>query len=1141
MAVLLVERIALLCLCFLSVANARNLFPRQSFSNTSSAASTTSECIGLGCGFVPPVVNTSSAALTASATGINATSNSSHWTVAPTGSGLSYIFACNEEYVTWGVSQTSTWISQTWSATNFTASTSTYCEGNDATAHVIGTITPTATWIQTALTLSGYKGPEPTCSVGSSQCKSLEDELLYTFSIGENATAMAWGNSAIGTTTTTLASEPVTTLPTFVVNNKTLIPNQNGNTYNGYSLSYHWLLPDTNSTEIWMGPDSMGDPTWMPFCRKTASSTSTPTKTMNGTSTVCPTPTCTIYGGHVKMMFFPLTTTAPPNVCATWPAGNGSFCPYGGHGAGYNNQDCGSPNITRWSNTTDSGHYITLDGNTLYKNKAYISMETAYALDECNNRIGGNYQGRILTMASTSIYSLCDYSNGYPPQYNAYPVNFQDFEGPIPHSAWSCMPYCNMMPLFARVPQNTATYINGIDIQGMGYRAWCSPDLIFSEGFLPVLAVPPQIRDLDPAWKTCALDLRGLYDPPSMLTQVPTAAAPTLPTASDGPTSTADPPAPTTRAQAGPSITSPAQQTSTPSEDPKPTVPTAQPESETSKLPFTFDPTTSSDDPSETTEDAGQGSSDTVHPPIIQPSASSLDQPSSEDPAPTNSDPLGNAISIILTAANPPASTSAGGIASFIGQGLGISSANTPQASPTNALEAMTASSIAPANTQGSVTNVILPDTTLQPGDTATVSGNTIALPSNGGGIVVNGASSELQPATSGGAVTLQGGIEATAVVAQPTQPAVAVGSQTQLVLPGTTLQPGDTATVSGNTIVFPSGGNGVVVNGASSKLQPAVSGEVVTLQGGVEASAIIAQVTQPAVAVGRQTQLVLSGTTLQPGSTAVISGVTVSLESSGNGVFVNGVSATQAQSGPITLTGGIVATPTAATQLVVGSQTLVAGGSAITLSGTTYTASGSQVVAVAHGQSSTFDMPTSPHVTTAAPELVIGTQTLTAGGSALTVSGTTYTAHDSEVIAVADGWTSTFTIPTSAPAIVFGSQPLSPGGSAITVSGTTYSASGTEVIVKASGHSTTVDLGLVAATAEPSEYQSEALESITEAVGDDATTTSTRTSTRIAASTSTRLQTDASASATSTSGSSRNSTGCVLASVIAMLYAIVR
>ncbi|KXS97344.1 hypothetical protein AC578_10751 [Pseudocercospora eumusae] len=852
MAVLLLDRVVLLCLCFLCT-NARNLLPRQSFSNTTSPTSTTtSDCIGLGCGFVPPVVNTTSAS------GLNATSNSTRWTVPPTGTGLSYIFACNQEFITWGISQSSTWISQTWSATNFTASTSTYCQGNDATAHVIGTITPTATWIKTASTLSAYKGPEPTCSVDSSQCRSLQDELLYTFSIGENATAMAWGNSAIGTTTTTLASEPVTTLPTFVVNNKTLIPNQNDNTYNGYSLSYHWLLPDTNSTEIWMGPDSMADPTWMPFCRKTASSTSTPSKTMNGTSTVCPTPTCTIYGGHVKMMFFPPTTTAPPNVCATWPAGNGSFCPYGGHGAGYNNQDCGSPNITRWSNTTDSGEYITLDGNTLYKDKAYISMETAYALDECNNRIGGNYQGRILTMASTSIYSLCDYSNGYPPQYNAYPVNFQDFEGPIPHSAWNCMPYCNMMPLFARVPQNTATYINGIDIQDMGYRAWCSPDLIFSEGFLPVLAVPPQIRDLDPAWKTCALDLRGLYDPPSILTQVPTAAAPTLPTANDGPTSTADPPAPTTSAQAGPSITSPAQQTSTPSEHPKPTVPTAQPESEPSKLPFTFDPTTASDDPSTPTKDAGQDS----HPPIIQPSASPFDQPSPEDPVPANSDPLGNAISIILTAANPPASTSAGGIASFIGQGLGISSANTPHASPTNALEAMTASPIA----QGSV----LSDTTLQPG------GNPIILPSDGGG----SASSELQP----GALSLE----------------------------------------------------------------------------------------------GIQTQLVLPGTTLQPGSTAVISGITVSLASSGNGIFVNGHSATQAGNHPITLENGIVATPIPAPQLhvLLASQTLVPGGPALTVSGTTYTANGAQIVAVAHGHTSTYDMSASPRATQT-PEVSVKTSGL--------------------------------------------------------------------------------------------------------------------------------------------------------------------
>lgn len=276
-----------------------------------------------------------------------------------------------------------------------------------------------------------------------------------------------------------------------------------------------------------------------------------------------------------------------------------------------------------------------------------------------------------------------------------------------------------------------------------------------------------------------------------------------------------------------------------------------------------------------------------------------------------------------------------------------------------------------------------------------------------------------------------------------------------------------------------------------------------------------------------------------------MISGVTVSFAPAGNGINVNGASATQVGNIIVTLSSGIVATPAAATRLVVGSQKLIEGGSAITIGGTTYTASGSVVVAVANGQSSTFLMPT-PAAQTAALDLLIGSRTLSPGGTALTVSGTTYSAYGSKVVAVADGQTSSFTILTSAPLLGLGSQTLVPGGHAVILSGTTYSISGTKVFVQVSGYSTTIDLGLIAATAAPSNYQIEALDSITQAVENETTVSRPETSrseaTRTSSSNDNRSSRtiDPPASASNTSEGSRSEVEYLVAAVV-LLHAFVR
>ena len=55
---------------------------------------------------------------------------------------------------------------------------------------------------------------------------------------------------------------------------------------------------------------------------------------------------------------------------------------------------------------------------------------------------------------------------------------------------------------------------------------------IFDDFYKIQLAVPSEVRNIDPAWATCALPLFGVYDPPRVLTPAAAAAAPTVSQAS---------------------------------------------------------------------------------------------------------------------------------------------------------------------------------------------------------------------------------------------------------------------------------------------------------------------------------------------------------------------------------------------------------------------------------------------------------------------------------------------------------------------------------------------------------------------------------------------------------------------------------
>jgi hypothetical protein len=155
----------------------------------------------------------------------------------------------------------------------------------------------------------------------------------------------------------------------------------------------------------------------------------------------------------------------------------------------------------------------------------YLQYETAYASNRCG-RIGSNYAGGYITLASSDVYSMSGYH--YFMSMDAYKFNFADLNPMVPASAFTAMFDCT---------RGGASYQLGNGVSMTGYdklngdpvSGFCS--VYIDSDYRPVLPVPPALRALDPKWASCNLGLNGLFDPPSALSAAAVAASATLPIA----------------------------------------------------------------------------------------------------------------------------------------------------------------------------------------------------------------------------------------------------------------------------------------------------------------------------------------------------------------------------------------------------------------------------------------------------------------------------------------------------------------------------------------------------------------------------------------------------------------------------------
>ena len=97
--------------------------------------------------------------------------------------------------------------------------------------------------------------------------------------------------------------------------------------------------------------------------------------------------------------------------------------------------------------------------------------------------VGSTYYGDVIEVASSDISSLCGiYKDPLIVAATARPYNFDDLNGPIPASAYLCNEYCFV-------------------------GDFCSA--VVSTRHRPRLAVPPQVKSLDPEWSSCRIVFDG--------------------------------------------------------------------------------------------------------------------------------------------------------------------------------------------------------------------------------------------------------------------------------------------------------------------------------------------------------------------------------------------------------------------------------------------------------------------------------------------------------------------------------------------------------------------------------------------------------------------------------------------------------
>lgn len=158
----------------------------------------------------------------------------------------------------------------------------------------------------------------------------------------------------------------------------------------------------------------------------------------------CVSTACTFGYDAMDFYFYPVTGNVSRDMCANTP--------YGGYEASVTKT--GDPDtselnpvpmvarrVLTWLAYTEvtTGSYTVVNGVSMYSGNVYLSMYNPQVYDNCGNRIlPKNNKPPIVTMASSDVYSVI----AYPHNMIAYSVRYEDFNDPVPWSAYMGQSYC---------------------------------------------------------------------------------------------------------------------------------------------------------------------------------------------------------------------------------------------------------------------------------------------------------------------------------------------------------------------------------------------------------------------------------------------------------------------------------------------------------------------------------------------------------------------------------------------------------------------------------------------------------------------------------------------------------------------------
>ncbi|KAK4561429.1 hypothetical protein LTR86_004747 [Recurvomyces mirabilis] len=367
-----------------------------------------------------------------------------------------------------------------------------------------GTIpSPYTTWHNyTYATSCAYSDPGclSTCGQYFSSCES--DWAIFT----QNATAIAT------LTSTSLYLDPQVSTIAQITKNATTVLTQTlirdstsfvevastvvGLASGSQSLSTTYS-PFTYTSYIYSYSNTLSTAT-QPGC-------SSPGNAMTACISGCNPNYCTITGGTVDLLYWPVATTSLHTIGSGLNASLSTQIIPITH----------APNVTR---TT------VYKGITMTSPSVYVSFDSAWAFDECSQPVGRNHSGSIIAMLPDQVSSI---HGSLGPQMVPDAPHF--------HGTWipASMNYTNL----AMTPVPLSVYLD----QPSCFDSFCST--IYTD-YKPVLSVPQQVLSLDPAWKNCDVFWQGVYDPPKALQPTDVEATPTTP-AGQGTTSTAASPSST--------------------------------------------------------------------------------------------------------------------------------------------------------------------------------------------------------------------------------------------------------------------------------------------------------------------------------------------------------------------------------------------------------------------------------------------------------------------------------------------------------------------------------------------------------------------------------------------------------------------